>query len=306
MSDDMPSTVEAQAIDWLIRQRDTAFDDWEGFTNWLELGPDHAAIYDRLASLDADLSHLPDPVEETAVPERSIIASRRTWLGGAMAAALVGIVGFSMLTSGITRIETDAGEHRTVALADGSRIEVNGGTLIELDEDKPRFVRLESGEAMFHVVHREGDPFMVEAGKARLVDMGTAFNVIRRQDALSVAVSEGLVLYNPERENIRLNAGYGIEASDAGGRPKVQAIATHSIGSWRKGQLVYNGASIAQVSEDLGRTAGLKISVSPDVAALPFRGALLVSDDKQRVIDDLTALAGISAEKQTEGWLLTR
>ncbi len=302
----MPSTVEAQAIDWLIRQRDTAFDDWEGFTTWLELGPDHAAIYDRLASLDADLSHLPKPVEETAVPERSIIASRRTWIGGAMAAALVAIVGFSMLNSGITRIETDAGEHRTVALADGSRIEVNGGTLIELDEDKPRFVRLESGEAMFHVVHREGDPFMVEAGKARLVDMGTAFNVIRRRDALSVAVSEGLVLYNPERENIRLNAGYGIEASDAGGRPEVRAIATHSIGSWRKGQLVYNGASIAQVSEDLGRTAGLKISVSPDVAALPFRGALLVSDDKQRVIDDLTALAGISAEKQTEGWLLTR
>ena len=187
MSDDMPSTVEAQAIDWLIRQRDTAFDDWEGFTTWLELGPDHAAIYDRLASLDADLSHLPKPVEETAVPERSIIASRRTWIGGAMAAALVAIVGFSMLNSGITRIETDAGEHRTVALADGSRIEVNGGTLIELDEDKPRFVRLESGEAMFHVVHREGDPFMVEAGKARLVDMGTAFNVIRRRDALSVA-----------------------------------------------------------------------------------------------------------------------
>ncbi len=302
----MPSTVEAQAIDWVVRQRDPAFDDWESFSTWLELGPEHAAIYDRLASLDADLGHLPHPVEETAVPARSMIASRRTWLGGAIAAALVGIVGLSMLNSGATRIETDAGEHRTVALADGSRIEINGGTIVELDEDRPRFARLESGEAMFHVVHREDDPFMVEAGKARLVDMGTAFNVIRRRDALSVAVSEGLVLYNPDRENIRLNAGYGIEASDAGGRPRVQAIATHSIGGWRKGQLVYNGASIAEVAEDLGRTAGLKISVSSNVAALPFRGALLVSDDKQRVIDDLTALAGIRAEKQTEGWLLTR
>ncbi len=302
----MPFTVEAQAIDWVVRQRDPAFDDWESFSAWLELGPDHAAIYDRLASLDADLDDLPHPVEESANPEPPMIASRRTWLGGAIAAALVGIVGFSLLDSGATRIKTDAGEHRTVALADGSRIEINGGTIVELDEDRPRFARLESGEAMFHVVHREGDPFMVEAGKARLVDMGTAFNVIRRRDALSVAVSEGLVLYNPDRENIRLNAGYGIEVSDSGGRPRVQAVATHSIGSWRKGQLVYNGASIAEVAEDLGRTAGLKISVSPNVAALPFRGALLVSDDKERVIDDLTALAGIRAERQTEGWLLTR
>ena len=306
MSDDMPSTVEAQAIDWLIRQRDTAFDDWEGFTTWLELGPDHAAIYDRLASLDADLSHLPKPVEETAVPERSIIASRRTWIGGAMAAALVAIVGFSMLNSGITRIETDAGEHRTVALADGSRIEVNGETLIELDEAKPRFVRLESGEAMFHVIHRAGDPFTFEAGEARLVDLGTSFNVVRRRRTLNVAVSEGLVAYNPERENLHIKAGYGIEAGAEGGRPKVQAVDPLSIGGWRKGQLVYNGASIEQVAEDLGRTAGLSIAVSPDVAALPFRGALLVSDDKQRVIDDLTSLAGIRAEKQTEGWLLTR
>lgn len=306
MSDHTPFAVEAQALDWIIRQRDPAFADWEDFTAWLELGTDHSAIYDRLASIDADTGNLPEPAEEIAVARQPVLVNRRKWLGGAMAAALVGIIGISLLNNSTTHIETAAGEHRTVALADGSRIEINGGTVIELDEDRPRFARLESGEAMFHVVHRDGDPFLVEAGKATLVDMGTAFNVIRRRDALSVAVSEGLVLYNPERENIRLDAGFGIEASDAGGPPQVQAIDALSVGSWRKGQLVYNGTSIAQVAEDLGRTAGLTIIVSPDVASLPFRGALLISDDQQRVIDDLTALAGINAEKQTEGWLLTR
>ena len=306
MSDDMALVAEAQAIDWLIRQRDPGFDDWEAFTLWLEESPDHAALYDRLASMDADLANLPSPVEEITPANEPVQINRRKWLGGAMAAALVGIIGFSMLGNDATRIETVAGEHRTVTLADGSRIEINGTTVIELDEDRPRFARLETGEAMFHVVHRDGDPFLVEAGKAKLVDLGTAFNVIRRRDTLSVAVSEGLVLYNPERENVRLKAGFGIEVSDQDGPPKVQAIDPLSIGGWRKGQLVYNGASIGQVAEDLGRTAGLTIAVAPDVAALPFRGALLVGEDKQRVIDDLTALAGIRAEKQKEGWLLTR
>ncbi|VWX59251.1 FecR family protein [Sphingorhabdus sp. 109] len=306
MSDETPFAVEAQALDWIIRQRDPAFDDWENFTEWLEQAPNHAAIYDRLAARDAELDEYPEPADDIVATKQPVFANRRTWLSGALAAALLGIIGTSMFNNNVTRIETVAGEHRTVALADGSRIEINGGTIIALDEDRPRFARLESGEAMFHVVHREDHPFLVEAGKAKLVDMGTAFNVIRRSDTLTVAVSEGLVLYNPERENISLDAGFGIEASDALGPPRVQAIDPLSVGSWRKGQLVYNGTSIAQVAEDLGRTAGLKISVSPDVASLPFRGALLISDDQQRVIDDLTALAGIRGEKQNEGWLLTR
>ena len=306
MSDDVALEVEAKAIDWLIRKRDPAFADWDGFAAWLGLDPDHAAAYDRIASLDADLEQLPDPVEEIAVPRGPVVANRRVWLGGAVAAMLVGVVSLSLLNSDATRIETAAGEQRTVSLADGSRIEINGGTVIELDRGRPRFARLESGEAMFHVVHDEGDPFTVEAGNARLVDLGTDFNVVRRRKTLNVAVSQGLVAYNPKRENVRIKAGYSIEASDEGGTPKVQTIDPASIGGWRKGQLVYNGTSIAHVAEDLSRTAGLKVAVSPDVAALPFRGALLVSDDRQRVIDDLTALAGIRAEKQKEGWLLTR
>lgn len=306
MNDDVPFEVDEQAIDWLIRQRDPAFEDWDGFADWLALSPEHGAVYDRIASLDTDLGHLPSVEEETVFPKGPILADRRTWLGGAFAAMLVGVISFTMFSSDATRIETAAGEQRTVALADGSRIEMNGGTVVELEDDQPRFARLESGEAMFHVIHRKGDPFMVEAGKARLADLGTTFNVIRRSKTLNVAVSEGLVAYNPERENIRIKAGFSIEAPDEGTHPKVQAIDPASIGGWRKGQLVYNGASIAQVAEDLGRTAGLTIAVSPDVAALPFRGALLVRDDKQRVIDDLTALAGIRAQKQAEGWLLTR
>ena len=302
----MPLSAEAQATDWLIRQRDPDFDDWDAFTIWLEQSPAHAAVYDRLASLDADLAHLPGPVQQSDSVGQPVAATRRMWLGGAMAAALLGVVSFSLFSNDTTRIKTMGGEHRTVALADGTRIEMNGGTIVELDDDRPRFARLESGEAMFHVVHRDGDPFLVEAGHARLVDLGTAFNVIRRRNAVSVAVSEGLVVYNPGRENVRLNAGYGLEAPDEGGRPQVQPIDVFSIGGWRKGQLVYNGASIAQVAEDLGRTAGLTIAVAPDVASLPFRGALLVGEEKQQVIDDLAALAGIRAQKQTEGWLLTR
>src|SRR3546814_8843655 len=85
--------------------------------------------------------------------------------------------------------------------------------------------RLERGEAMFHVVHKDDDPFVVEAGSAQLVNLGTAFNVVRAKGRTVVAVSEGIVAYNPKGANIRMTAGQGLEARDSDRQaPKVQAV----------------------------------------------------------------------------------
>jgi transmembrane sensor len=306
-----PTTTEARAIEWLIRQRDPLFDDWDGFADWLAEDADHAAIYDAVASLDRDLDALPpaDKPSEVTLPDAPRRPSRRAWFGGAVAAALVGAVSLSSLGpfgSG-DRIETLAGEHRTVTLADGSKIEINGASVVEIDKDRPRFARLESGEAMFHVVHRDGDPFVVETGGARIVDLGTAFNVVRRDRQTSVAVSEGIVLYNPDRDNVRLVAGKGIEARDGERKPPVvKDVDIANVGGWRSGLLVYNGTPLAVVAEDLKRTAGMQVSIAPEANDLSFRGALIIDKNRNRTIADFAALSGTRAERQGDGWILTR
>ncbi len=305
------TNAETRAIDWLIRQRDPMFDDWDGFADWLAEDADHAAIYDAVASLDRDLDTLPPARAPSIVdlPDAPRRPSRRVWFGGAMAAALVGAVSLSSLGlfGNATRIETLAGEHRTVTLADGSKIEINGASVVEIDEDRPRFARLESGEAMFHVVHRDGDPFVVETGGARIVDLGTAFNVVRRDRQTSVAVSEGIVLYNPDRDNVRLVAGKGIEARDGDRKPPVaKDVDVANVGGWRSGLLVYNGTPLADVAEDLKRTAGMQVSIAPEAKGLSFRGALIIDKNRNRTIADLAALSGTRAERRGDGWILTR
>ncbi len=304
-------SIEARAIEWLIRQRDPAFDDWDGFSDWLGEEPEHAAIYDAVASLDQDLDALRPVAKPIAVtmPTAPRRTSRRGWLGGAMAAALVAVIGLSTMNpfGNANRIETTAGEHRTIELADGSRIEINGGSVVEIDKDRPRFARLEAGEAMFHVVHRDDDPFVVETGGDRIVDLGTAFNVVRRERQTSVAVSEGIVLYNPDRDKVRLIAGKAIDARDDDSKPPVvQDIDVASIGGWRSGLLVYNDAPLAIVAEDLKRTAGMDVQVAPAAAALSFRGALIIDKNRNRTISDLAALSGTKAQRQGDGWILTR
>lgn len=312
MQADANNAAEARAIDWLIRQRDPGFADWDGFADWLAEDPDHAAIYDAVATLDQDLDALPRTPAAPVMPlreERPRRPSRRAWFGGAVAAAFVGVIGISNLGlfGDPNRIETAAGEHRTVTLADGSKIEINGGSVVEIDKDRPRFARLESGEAMFHVVHREGDPFVVETGGDRIVDLGTAFNVVRRARQTSVAVSEGVVLYNPDRDNVRVVAGKGIDARDDDSKaPAVKDVDIASVGGWRTGLLVYNGTPLSVVAEDLKRTAGMQVSIAPEAADLSFRGALIVDNDRGRTIADLAALSGTKAERQGDGWILTR
>lgn len=310
MHEDAKTVAEAQAIDWIVRQRDPGFADWDGFTDWLAADPGHADIYDALAVLDEDLEALPPVAPPSVViyPEERRRPSRRAWFGGAVAAALVAAVTLPNLGlfADPNRIETAAGEHRTIALADGSMIEINGASVVALDKKRPRFARLESGEAMFHVVHREDDPFVVEAGASRIVDLGTAFNVVRSGRKTSVAVSEGVVLYNPGRDKVRVEAGQAIDAQDDGAAPKVRDIDVANVGGWRSGLLVYSGAPLTIVAEDLKRTAGMDVSIAPEAADQSFRGALIVDKDRGRTIADLAALSGTRAEKRGDGWVLTR
>ena len=305
------AAAEAQAIDWLVRQRDPAFVDWDGFADWLAEDTAHAEIYDALASLDRDLDALPPETRPSIVigQESPRRPSRRIWFGGAVAAALVAVIAAPQLDlfGDPNRIETAAGEHRAITLADGSKIEINGSSVVELDKDRPRFARLASGEAMFHVVHREGDPFVVEAGAARVVDLGTAFNVVRRDRMTSVAVSEGVVLYNPGRDKVRVEAGQMIDADDGDAAPSaVRPIDVANVGGWRSGLLVYNGAPLAVVAEDLKRTAGIDVAVAPGAEGQSFRGALIVDKDRARTMADLAALSGTKAERRGDGWVLTR
>jgi transmembrane sensor len=178
------ATGQGAALDWVIRQRDPTFADWEKFADWLAADPAHAQTYHELAALDGDLAAL--PVAAPVPPVRRV--NRRFWLGGALAASLAVVAGIGVLRQApadMQRIETAMGETRMVALADGSRIAINGGSTILLDKADPRRATLERGQALFHVVHRDDAPFRVSVGTAQLVDIGTIFDVTRTAGARS-------------------------------------------------------------------------------------------------------------------------
>lgn len=307
--------IEAEAVGWVIRLRDAVDTDWEAFTDWLEADPAHAAAYDEAALADAEAETMlpPRPVRRTPIasplapPARARGVGRRAFLGWGVAASLALVAGYATLGagSGAYSLETAPGERRQVALADGSRIEINGGTRVILDRERPRFARLERGEALFRVVHDPARPFEVEAGEARLRDLGTVFNVVHERGTLEVAVSEGEVLYNPDREATSLKPGMGLRKTQ-GAALWVGAFDEEAVGGWREGRLAYSGAPIARIAADLSRNLGVDIRSAEGVSSRPFSGVIMIGGDRDRALERAATLLGLSLQRAGDGWILTK
>lgn len=316
---------------WVIRVRDRAFDDWSALTDWLEADPRHLEAYEAVVAQDEWLDDAlsendgstpafaatsgPASLSATAsgVAANDAAFSTGGWRamrrwpiwGGAIAAAVTAMAGWVVLQGGAHEVVTARGEHRTVALADGSRITLNGGTRISFDPDKPRVITLAQGEALFQVRHDARDPFVVMAGGARLLDVGTVFNVVSDNGAVDVAVAEGEVIYEPEHDAIRLSAGDALVRAGHDAKPVLRKARPLAIGAWRAGRLEYADASLAEVARDLGRNLGRTVRVAPGTERLRFSGTLVVDGTEREVLSRAGPLLGVNFGPDGDGWRMT-
>ena len=307
----MSPIARQQAIDWLIRQRDPAFADWEQFTDWLEADPANNAAYAELverAEAVAERLQADKCVQDNEPPARRPLF-RRPW-----AAELTGVAasGAALLLAvqlgqdrSLYEVSTAPGASQMVTLAGGSTVELNGGTRLTLDRDDPRFAELHHGEAIFAVVHDEKRPFRVMVEGAELVDLGTRFTVLRENRVTEVAVSEGVVMYNPDDEAIRLPAGKMLRALDSDPTIQVAEIDRQAVGSWAEGRLVYSNEPLSEVAADLSRTLGIKVKADASVAARPVTAVIQLPNDRSRLQGELEMLLDIKVRRNDSDWILT-
>lgn len=305
MTDD-PNPLHDEALDWIIRQRDPAFDAWPEFATWLGADMARAEAYHAMADAERDVpAMLPAKPQPQMAPDRRI--GRRAWLSGAVAASLLAVGSYAFLTLRPEPYEvtTGRGQTRLLVLADGTRVDMNGGTRLRLDRNDERSIELVDGEALFTVVHNETRPFAMLVGGATLLDVGTVFNVKRQNGATDVAVAEGEVIFNPRTENIRLPGGRWLRTVDKETRLVIGEIEPGVIGAWRTGRLVYPGTPLELVAQDLSRNLGMKIEAAPAVAGRKFRGVISFGRDRQAAVARLGPLLGVQVRGAGDRWLLT-
>jgi transmembrane sensor len=306
-----------QAIDWHIRQADMTDGDWRAFVLWLEADAAHAEAFDRV-SIDQDLlagqpeaapRALPQiPANDQFEPARK---PRQRWVwavgGTAVAAGLVALVMPLAMpqASDPYWLQTKPGQRQDVALADGTRIELSGGSRLQLDRRNPRVASLEAGEATFHVRHDSRDPFTLHSGDLTVRDVGTVFNVAREGTRLDVQVAEGAVLFQPDREAVKLTAGLALSAREDVGRVAVSHVAVETIGGWRSGRLAFAGEPLAHVANTIRRLYGTNLILDPGLSVRPFTGMVRLTGVAERDVPHIAALVGAGWRRDGERWTLS-
>lgn len=245
---------------------------------WLAENPAHRPLLSRYTQLSADLEeHLPvlleasveqaeaanaveenDPTPEVVVPMPVRWNPRRV-AGWALAAAAVvaGLVWFVRPRQQSESFVTAAAERRSITLVDGSQVELNARTRLQVDiGGGERHVRLASGEAFFTVSKDPKRPFIVEAPAGTVRVTGTVFGVHSEAASdLAVTVVEGSVLVRPgiaPASPVSLHAGDRLIAGTSVSVQKLSSDELRDSLAWRQGQIVFDHVPLR---EALGRFA---------------------------------------------------
>ena len=301
----------ASAADWIVRLQSADLSDAEvvEFDAWLEAHPANAAAYDRTLSVTLELqdaaSVLSEGLAEAPVRRSPSLTARRGWLvaGGLAAAAAVALAVTPLglfAPAAIQSFATAKGEHRTVNLADGSTIELNGGSRISVTLGRhERHVTMPQGEAVFDVAADKARPFLIDAGDRTVRVVGTRFDVRHRGDELSVTVERGVVEVRPSGgaagKVFRLHPGQRLDTAQ--GAPAVQLSAADplQVESWRTGRLIFRDEPLGDLVADLNQQFASQITLADPALAQTRVSGVMVLDDQAAVIRRLALLAPVKA-----------
>jgi transmembrane sensor len=227
--------------------------------------------------------------------------------GTAVAATIVAMLAPLAMpaSSSAYAVVTKPGQRQNVVLADGTRIEVSGGTRLQLDHDNPRIATLDSGEATFHVRHDARDPFTLHSGALTVQDLGTVFNVARNGAQFDVQVAEGAVRFQPGREALTLKPGNALTAREDLNKVALSHVAVDTVGGWRNGHLAFADEPLSGVVASIHRLYGTDLVLDPALSARPFTGMVRLSGLADQDVPHFAALVGARWQHEGERWTLS-
>ncbi len=293
-------SIEEQAAYWFARLRadNASKGDKRRFKAWLEESPRHAEAYALQEEVWTAMQD--SAVDDEIMTMRqqalgaSAAANNNNWFKyGAIAASLLVLAVSVMLvnpfgnSSGsgsadpaeqLAQAEpqsspiyrTAIGQRSTVNLPDGSVVELNTDSLIQINfSDERRDLILLRGEALFDVAKDANRPFVVEADGKLITAVGTTFSVRRADDEVRVTLIEGIVTVDKEDGDnadpdavSRKQMRPGEQLVALGDQPfKVNMIDTDTATSWKDGRLIFDNEPLGMIVQEVNRYSSRKLVV---------------------------------------------
>lgn len=297
--------VLAEAVDWYVRLHDSAANqatraDWQ---RWLAADPRHAQAWTRIEQLQQRLGTVPPEIASGALEQAR--QQRRTALKMFAVLLGAGAIGWQGYRASPWSADyaTRIGERRQMTLADGTRLELNTNTRVDIRFDaEQRLVYLRQGEILIQTA-KDTRPFSVQTAEGRILALGTRFSVRQDSGLTRVAVSEHAVQVTPLQapgRTLRVDAGRRLTfaATQLG---NLQPLATDAE-AWTRGMLVSVDWRLADVVDELARYRPGYLGCAVEVGDLRLSGAFNL-DDSEVALASLQDALPIHVRRLTRYWV---
>jgi len=342
--------IELHAADWISKiDRGLSQIEQQALDDWLEVSPLHGEQLIKCASMwemldilrpisklmpmdEADLYGYTQTAARSPIGVYQALIKRTGWKPAfAMAACLALVLGgitFSLMPmnqsllvepqpSSIIKTErhqTDIGEMTTVVLFDGSLLQLNTDSLVQVEfSSTHRKVQLIRGEVYFDVVKNSRKPFVVESGDDRVTAIGTAFSVNAAQkSAMEVIVTEGKVRVN------RASGGNTVLYDDVYLTPRQKVVVRNNRPevsvdenletslAWREGMVIFQGENLADVVREIDRYTPLSFRLLDEELASISVGGYFKTGDLDQLLLVLEQNFGVAHQKIGSEILLSK
>lgn len=300
--------LRGDAVDWLMRLQASPGDETvrAGLEAWLAASDSHRRAWESVERVWRVSGGLP---AADALPVGNVVGLPRARRSRRVLAIAVAVLAacIALYVAPIVKLRLQA-DHMTsiaelseVTLEDGSVVHLDAGSAIAVHYGASRReIVLLAGRAFFQVAPAKDRPFVVAAEDVRVTVTGTAFDVRSAGDEVIVAVQSGTVevgLAGSAQLAGVLTRGERLSVNRASRQVAQSRIAPEDVAAWRQRRLVVDGASLAEVVEELGRHhAGIIMLRERSLADRRITGVF----DLRRPVEALHAIARTQHGSVTE------
>lgn len=282
----------------------------EEFAKWYASHEEHARAWRQLGMLDQRFSVASGPARVALLQSRESIRRRVRKIGSGAASVMLALgvalfAGERYLPIGywLADQRTATGEQRTLRLTDGTLINLNTHSALDVRfDEKERRIVLQEGEILIETGHNDARPFIVETRDGHMRALGTRFLVKREDQGTRLSVLQSAVAARPQTlpdEQI-LKQGQQVMMRADGLGPML-AI-NPGADAWTRGMLVVDNARLEDLVAELDRYRPGHLGVAPEVANLRITGSFPLHDTDLALTALLPTLP-VQIEKHTAWWV---
>lgn len=195
-------------------------------------------------------------------------AHTKIWYGIAASVLLVVSLGYYFINKNTYTVVSNeqSATAKMITLPDGTSVQLNAGATIKYAAGSfktNRRVQLLNGEIFVKVIHQTKYPFLVDLGDVHALDLGTSFNISKRNRDIVLTVEEGQVaLQQPlASKSILLTVGKTGRYSSATGKLTAQKNTDINYKSWLNKEFIFTETPLNEVVKQLSRVYKNSITI---------------------------------------------